>query len=81
MKNPATPWLVPSAIILDQTERVHIEIKKREKHREYLEPLPPCLLGVLVFFFFLIAYTSEIISTMSLLLCLSWQSVPVFAQL
>ena len=51
MKNAATPWLVPSAIILDQTESVHIEMKKREKHREYFEPLPPCLLGVLVFFF------------------------------
>ena len=51
MKNAATPWLVPSSIILDQTESVHIEMKKREKHREYFEPLPPCLLGVLVFFF------------------------------
>ena len=48
MKNPATPLLVPSAIILDQTERVHIEMKTIEKHREYLEPLSPCLLGVCV---------------------------------
>ena len=48
MKNPATPLLVPSAIILDQTDCVHIEMKTIEKHREYLEPLSPCLLGVCV---------------------------------